>query len=106
MESNSNQEENKSYINFDKENEVKLGETFSINYKNILGNGSFGVIYLGFDNRTNSEVAIKMESQKSKNPQLINESKVLKTLQGGSKKIIYKNINNNNNNEKNNLKFK
>ena len=77
--------ENETYINFDKENEVKLGETFSINYKNILGNGSFGVIYLGYDNRSNSEVAIKMESQNAKNPQLMNESKVLKSLQGGSK---------------------
>lgn len=76
--------ENETYINFNKDNEVKLGETFSINYKNILGNGSFGTIYLGFDNRTNSEVAIKMESQKSKNPQLMNESKILKNLQGGS----------------------
>ena len=79
---------NETYLNFDKDNEVKLGETFSINYKNVLGNGSFGVIYLGFDNRTHSEVAIKMESQKTKNPQLINESKVLKSLQGGSKKTI------------------
>ena len=77
--------ENETYINFDKDNEVKLGETFSINYKNILGNGSFGVIYLGYDNRSNSEVAIKMESQNAKNPQLMNESKVLKSLQGGSK---------------------
>lgn len=80
--------ENDSYRNFDKDNEVKLGETFSINYKNILGNGSFGIIYLGFDNRSNSEVAIKMESQQAKNPQLMNESRVLKSLQGGSK-IIY-----------------
>lgn len=75
--------ENEIYLNFDKDNEVKLGETFSINYKNILGNGSFGVIYLGFDNRTNSEVAIKMESQKAKNQQLLNESRILKSLQGG-----------------------
>jgi casein kinase 1 alpha len=77
--------ENETYRNFDKDNEVKLGETFSINYKNILGNGSFGIIYLGFDNRSNTEVAIKMESQQAKNPQLINESKVLKSLQGGGK---------------------
>ena len=76
--------ENDLYLNFDKDNEVKLGETFSINYKKILGNGSFGVIYLGYDNRTNSEVAIKMEHQNAKNPQLINESKILKSLQGGS----------------------
>jgi predicted Ser/Thr protein kinase len=81
--------ENDTYLNFDKENEVKLGETFSINYKNILGNGSFGVIYLGYDNRTNSEVAIKMEHQNAKNPQLINESKILKLLQGGGNYKIY-----------------
>jgi predicted Ser/Thr protein kinase len=81
MESNFEKE---TYINFDKDNEVKLGDTFSINYKNILGNGSFGVIYLGYDYRDNSEVAIKMEAQKAKNPQLINESRILKSLQGGS----------------------
>lgn len=76
--------ENETYQNFDKDNSVRLGETFSINYKKILGNGSFGVIYLGYDSRTNSEVAIKMEHQNAKNPQLINESKILRNLQGGS----------------------
>lgn len=81
--------ENETYLNFDKDNEVKLGETFSINYKNILGNGSFGTIYLGYDNRSNSEVAIKMEYQNAKNPQLLNESKILKSLQGGGKNILF-----------------
>lgn len=73
---------------FDNENEIKIGDTFSINYQNILGSGAFGTIYLGFNHKTNEEVAIKMESQKTKNPQLINESKILKLLQGGSKKFI------------------
>ena len=82
--------ENEQYKNFDKENEVKLGDTFSINYKNILGNGSFGVIYLGYDYRDNSEVAIKMEAQKAKNPQLINESRILKSLQGGGNLLLIK----------------
>lgn len=86
MESNFEYE---TYLNFDKDNEVKLGETFSINYKNILGNGSFGTIYLGYDNRSNSEVAIKMEYQNAKNPQLLNESKILKSLQGGGKNILF-----------------
>lgn len=82
------------YITFDEDNFVKLDDTFSINYQSILGKGAFGVIYLGYDHKTNKEVAIKMESQKTKNPQLIYESKILKLLQGGSKNFILKNSRN------------
>ena len=40
--------------------------------------------YKGYNIKTNEEVAIKMESQKNKTPQLNYESKILKVLQGGS----------------------
>lgn len=81
---------NDKFIKFDNNNAVKLNETYSINYQNVLGSGAFGTIYLGYDFRSSKEVAIKMESQKTKNPQLIYESKILKLLQGGSKNIIIK----------------
>ena len=74
------------YKTFDLESEIKLGNAFSINSKKKLGCGAFGVIYLGYNNKTKEEVAIKMESQHSKTPQLIYEGKILKLLQGGSKK--------------------
>lgn len=76
------------FIKFDKDNYVKLSETYAINYQYVLGSGAFGTIYLGYDFRSCKEVAIKMESQKTKNPQLISESKILKLLQGGSKNNI------------------
>ena len=86
MESKVFKENNNNYIRFDKDNAIKLSETYAINYKNVLGSGAFGTIYLGYDFHSYKEVAIKMESQKTKNPQLIAESKILKLLQGGSKK--------------------
>jgi len=73
------------YIYFDQENGVKLSDTYAVNYQHIIGSGAFGTIYLGYDYKNGKEVAIKMESQKTKNPQLIYESKILKLLQGGSK---------------------
>ncbi len=88
MESKVLKNNNDNYIKFEKDNSVKLSETYAINYQNILGSGAFGTIYLGYDFRSCKEVAIKMESQKTKNPQLIAESKILKLLQGGSKNII------------------
>eukprot|EP01066_Platyproteum_vivax_P011131 Platyproteum_vivax@DN5047_c0_g1_i1.p1 len=48
-----------------------------------VGSGSFGEIYIAVNLETNSEVAVKLEPQKSKHPQLIYESKLLKHLQGG-----------------------
>jgi serine/threonine protein kinase len=48
-----------------------------------LGAGSFGEVYLGNDVQTGEEVAIKLESTKSKTPQLVYESKLYKALAGG-----------------------
>eukprot|EP00252_Welwitschia_mirabilis_P021589 TRINITY_DN5575_c0_g1_i1.p1 TRINITY_DN5575_c0_g1~~TRINITY_DN5575_c0_g1_i1.p1 ORF type:complete len:245 (+),score=32.79 TRINITY_DN5575_c0_g1_i1:591-1325(+) len=48
-----------------------------------IGNGSFGEIFLGTHVVTNEEVGIKRESVKTKHPQLVYESKVIRMLQGG-----------------------
>jgi casein kinase 1 len=48
-----------------------------------IGAGSFGDIYQGTHITTNEEVAVKLESLKSKHPQLIYEAKVYKLLAGG-----------------------
>jgi len=48
-----------------------------------IGSGSFGEIYKGLDNKTNAEVAIKLEPVNSKHPQLMYETKVYKLMQGG-----------------------
>jgi len=48
-----------------------------------IGSGSFGDIYIGTNVQTSDEVAIKLESIKSKHPQLLYESKLYKILAGG-----------------------
>lgn len=48
-----------------------------------IGGGSFGDIYLGTNIQTGEEVAIKLESVKTRHPQLLYESKLYKILQGG-----------------------
>ncbi|BDA40784.1 g6451 [Coccomyxa elongata] len=49
-----------------------------------IGSGSFGDIYLGTHIQTGEEVGIKLESVKTKHPQLLYESKLYKILQGGT----------------------
>ncbi|KAL4690776.1 hypothetical protein H8959_013737 [Pygathrix nigripes] len=48
-----------------------------------IGSGSFGDVYLGITTTNGEEVAVKLESQKAKHPQLLYESKVYTILQGG-----------------------
>lgn len=45
-----------------------------------IGAGSFGDIYIGINIHTNEEVAVKLESVKTKHPQLIYESKIYRYL--------------------------
>jgi casein kinase 1 len=47
-----------------------------------LGSGSFGTIYLGTDNRTNKNVALKLESMESEHQQLLKEKSIYKKLKG------------------------
>ncbi|GLD93668.1 hypothetical protein PINS_up002273 [Pythium insidiosum] len=61
--------------------ELRVGKKFRLGRK--IGSGSFGDIYLGTNMTSGEEVAIKLESVKSKHPQLLYESKIYKILAGG-----------------------
>jgi serine/threonine protein kinase len=65
--------------------ELRVGKKFRLGRK--IGSGSFGDIYLGTNMTSGEEVAIKLESVKSKHPQLLYESKIYKILSGGCKYI-------------------
>ena len=62
---------------------VLAKDKFSINKKVLLGKGSFGKIYLGLNDDTKEEVAIKIETSDSAQPQLKYEYKIFQILQGG-----------------------
>jgi len=47
-----------------------------------LGAGSFGDIYFAISTRTGEELAVKLESSKTRHPMLMYEAKLLKHLQG------------------------
>jgi serine/threonine protein kinase len=47
-----------------------------------IGSGSFGEIYLGRDLNTGGEVAVKFEQLSARRPQVIEEAKLLKELNG------------------------
>ncbi|XP_021768823.1 casein kinase 1-like protein 10 [Chenopodium quinoa] len=59
-----------------------IGGKFKMGRK--IGSGSFGELYLGVNIQTGEEVAVKMESVKTKHPQLHYESKLYMLLQGGT----------------------
>ncbi|KAK3163216.1 hypothetical protein QOZ80_1AG0000790 [Eleusine coracana subsp. coracana] len=59
-----------------------VGGKFKLGRK--IGCGSFGVIYLATHIDTYEIVAVKIESSKTKHPQLFYEAKLYNTLQGGS----------------------
>ncbi|CAA6662500.1 unnamed protein product [Spirodela intermedia] len=59
-----------------------VGGKFKLGRK--IGSGSFGEIYHGVDVQSGEEVAIKLESVKTKRPQLHYESKLYVLLQGGT----------------------
>lgn len=61
--------------------EVRVGGRYRLGRK--IGSGSFGDIYIGEHVNSGDEVAIKLESIKSKHPQLLYESKLYKILAGG-----------------------
>ena len=60
--------------------ELRVGKKFRLGKK--IGSGSFGDIYLGTNVSTGESVAMKLESTKSKHPQLVYEAKLYKILQG------------------------
>ncbi|KAL5215970.1 hypothetical protein ABZP36_007371 [Zizania latifolia] len=59
-----------------------IGGKFKLGKK--IGSGSFGELYLGVNIQTSEEVAVKLESVKSRHPQLHYESKLYMLLQGGT----------------------
>jgi len=61
--------------------ELRVGNKFRLGRK--IGSGSFGDIYLGANVYNNEDVAIKLESVKTRHPQLNIESKIYKAMQGG-----------------------
>jgi len=61
--------------------ELRVGGKFRLIKK--IGSGSFGDIYLGADQTSGEEVAVKLESIKTRHPQLHFESKLYRVLQGG-----------------------
>jgi casein kinase 1 len=61
--------------------ELRVGGKYRLGRK--IGSGSFGDIYIGTNVQTGEEVAIKLESIKSRHPQLLYESKLYKILAGG-----------------------
>ncbi|XP_050218798.1 casein kinase 1-like protein 10 [Mercurialis annua] len=62
--------------------DVLVGGKFKLGRK--IGSGSFGELFLGINVQSGEEVAIKLESAKTKHPQLHYESKVYVLLQGGT----------------------
>ncbi|KAJ8612350.1 hypothetical protein CTAYLR_008372 [Chrysophaeum taylorii] len=61
--------------------ELRVGKKYRLGKK--IGSGSFGDIYLGTNLTSGEEVAIKLESVKTKHPQLLYESKIYRILHGG-----------------------
>ncbi|XP_062040379.1 casein kinase I-like [Lepus europaeus] len=61
--------------------EFTVGEKYRLVRR--IGSGSFGVVYHSVNITNGEEVAVKLESQDAKYPQLLIESKFYKLLQGG-----------------------
>ncbi len=60
--------------------DLKLGGKYKVGKK--LGSGAFGEVFLAKEVATDGEVAIKVESNRTKHPQLLHEAKLLKLLKG------------------------
>ncbi|XP_049631572.1 casein kinase I-like [Suncus etruscus] len=57
-----------------------IGEKYKL--LKMRGSGSFGEVYCAIDITNDNEVAVKLESKRTKYPQLLNESKLYQLLQG------------------------
>ena len=62
--------------------DLKVGGKYRLGRK--IGHGSFGDIYLAINIQNNEEVAVKLEKVRSSHPQLLYESRVIRSLQGGA----------------------
>ena len=73
---------------FKKQIEIMVGGKYRVIKK--IGDGAFTEIYEGIDIFTNSKIAIKLEHNSIKYPQLLFESKLLNSLKGiGIPKIFW-----------------
>jgi serine/threonine protein kinase len=61
--------------------ELRVGGKFRLSKR--IGGGSFGEIFLATNVQTGEEVAVKLENKRTKHPQLIYESKLMRALTGG-----------------------
>jgi serine/threonine protein kinase len=61
--------------------ELRVGGKFRLSKR--IGGGSFGEIFLAKNVQTGEEVAVKLENKRTKHPQLIYESKLMRALTGG-----------------------
>lgn len=71
-----------------KNGEIIIKNTYVMLTKDKIGSGSFGEIYRGYNSKTKEKLAFKLELNTSKTPQLAQEYKVLKALQGISIHLI------------------
>ena len=60
------------------ENRLKSLGKYKIGQK--LGSGAFGKVFIDKDNATEGEVAIKVESNRTKHPQLLHEAKLSRKM--------------------------
>jgi serine/threonine protein kinase len=60
--------------------DLKLAGKYKMGKK--LGSGAFGEVYSATEIVSGEEVAIKVESNRTKHPQLLHEAKLLKLLKG------------------------
>lgn len=60
--------------------DLKLGGKYKLGKK--LGAGAFGEVYIAKDNSSGEEVAVKIEDNRTRHPQLLHEAKLLKLLKG------------------------
>ena len=60
--------------------EIRVAGRFKMSKK--IGSGSFGEIYLGMDEETGKQVAIKFESKNVRRAQVIEEAKLLREFNG------------------------
>lgn len=66
-----------------RKSEFYVGGSTKYRLQKKVGSGSFGEIFLAVNINTGEEVAVKLESQKARHPQLLYESKVYRILAGG-----------------------